>query len=408
MPVFVWEGTTQGGDDRSGQMEADSREEVQRRLRNQQIDPEKIQKKTDSWDLSIPGIGGVPTKSIVVFTRQFATMIDAGLPLVQCLELLGNAEPDKNFKKIINDVKDDIEAGSTLADALAKHPEAFDDLYVSLVEAGEVGGILDTILQRLAVQLEKSMKLKRKVRGAFTYPTVVLIIAFLVVTVLLYKVIPTFESMFQDMGGAELPQITQYVIAMSDFVQNWILVMILGAAGFAVFTVAFLRYPPTRELFDRMLLKAPLFGPLVKKTAVARFTRTLGTMVSSGVPIIDSLEIVARTAGNKKVEKAILYTRDQISQGQNMVDPLSETGVFPELVVQMIGVGESTGALDTMLGKIADFYEDEVDVAVDNLTSMIEPLLMVFLGIVVGGLLIAMYLPIFTLAGNIQSGNGGP
>ncbi len=408
MPVFVWEGTTQAGDDRSGQMEADSREEVQRRLRNQQINPETIKEKKESFDLSIPGIGGVPTKSIVVFTRQFATMIDAGLPLVQCLELLGNAEPHHRFKEIINDVKEDIEAGSTLADALAKHPEAFDDLYVSLVEAGEVGGILDTILERLAVQLEKSMKLQRKVRGAFTYPTVVLVIAFLVIVVMLYKVIPTFEEMFADMGGAELPQFTQYVIGMSDFVQNWIGMILLGMLVCVAGFVALLRYPPTRELFDRFLLKAPLVGPLVKKTAVARFTRTLGTMVASGVPIIDSLEIVARVAGNKKVEKAILYTRDQISQGQNMVDPLQETGVFPELVVQMIGVGESTGALDTMLGKIADFYEDEVDVAVDNLTSMIEPLLMVFLGVVVGGLLIAMYLPIFTMAGNIQGGEGGP
>ena len=404
MPVFVWEGTTQGGDDRSGEMEADSREEVQRRLRQQQINPSKIKKKARSFDISIPGLGGVPTKSLVVFTRQFATMIDAGLPLVQCLELLGGAEPHKGFKQIIEEVKDDIEAGSTLADALSKHPQAFDDLYVSLVEAGEVGGILDTILNRLAVQLEKSMKLKRKVRGAFTYPIIVLLIAFGVVTVLLYKVIPTFENMFADMGGGELPAPTQIVIAMSDFVQSQILVILGSFFGFIALMMFILQYPPTREVFDKLLLKAPIFGPLVRKTAVARFTRTLGTMVSSGVPIIDSLEIVSRTAGNKQVEKAIMYTREQISQGQNMVDPLQETGVFPDLVVQMIGVGESTGALDTMLSKIADFYEDEVDVAVDNLTSLIEPILMVFLGIVVGGLLIAMYLPIFTLAGNIQGG----
>ncbi|MFB6373480.1 MAG: type II secretion system F family protein [Bradymonadaceae bacterium] len=402
MPVFVWEGTTQGGDERTGKMEADSREEVQKRLRQQQINPSSIQEKSKEFDISIPLVGGVPTKSIVVFTRQFATMIDAGLPLVQCLELLGGAEPHAKFKEIIQQVKDDIEAGSTLADALSKHPEAFDDLYVSLVEAGEVGGILDTILQRLAVQLEKSMKLKRKVRGAFTYPVAVLFIAFGVVTVLLYKVIPTFKKMFENMGDGELPQATQIVVGLSSFVQNWILVLIGAFFGLIILAVAIYRYPPTRELVDRALLKAPLFGDLVRKTAVARFTRTLGTMVSSGVPIVDSLEIVSRTAGNKQVEKAIMYTREQISQGQNMVDPLQETGVFPDLVVQMIGVGESTGALDTMLGKIADFYEDEVDVAVDNLTSMIEPLLMVFLGLVVGGLLIAMYLPIFTMAGQIQ------
>jgi type IV pilus assembly protein PilC len=404
MPTFVWEGTTQGGEDRSGEMSADSRDEVQKRLRQKKISPSKIKKKATEINISIPGIGGVPTKSVVVFTRQFATMIDAGLPLVQCLDLLGSAEPNPKLKKIVKEVKEDIEAGSTLADALGKHPEAFNELYVSLVEAGEVGGILDTILNRLAKQLEKSMKLKRKVRGAFTYPVAVLGISFIVVTILLYKVIPTFQNMFANMGGGELPWATQYVVTMSEFVQTNILYIFLGTLGAVVTMIGILRYPPTRELFDRALLRAPVFGPLVRKTAVARFTRTLGTMVSSGVPIIDSLEIVSRTAGNKEVEKAVLYTRDQISQGQNMVDPLSETGVFPNLVVQMIGVGESTGALDTMLTKIADFYEDEVDVAVDNLTSMIEPLLMVFLGIVVGGMLIAMYLPIFTMAGNIQGG----
>jgi len=406
MPTFVWEGTTEGGTSRSGEMEAESRGQVQRRLRQQQISPSRIEEKESIWEIEIelPTIGGVPTKTVVTFTRQFATMIDAGLPLVQCLELLAQAEPNRQFKQILEDVKTDIESGSTLADALSKHPGAFDELYVSLVEAGEVGGILDTILERLSVQLEKSMKLKRKVRGAFVYPVSVLVIAVAVVLVLLYKVIPTFEKMFQDMGGAELPAPTQYVIAISTFTQNYILWILAGIAGLvALFTAAF-RYPPTRELIDRALLRAPVIGDLVTKTAVARFTRTLGTMVASGVPIIDALEIVSRTAGNKRVEQAVMYAREEISQGQNMVDPLQETGVFPELVVQMIGVGESTGALDTMLQKIADFYEDEVDVAVDNLTSLIEPALMVFLGIVVGGLLIAMYLPIFTMASNIQAG----
>lgn len=405
MPVFVWEGESQAeGERREGEMQAESKEEVQQRLRQQQISPSNIKKKSSDWDFSIPLIGGVPTKNVVVFTRQFATMIDAGLPLVQCLELLGQAEPHSGFQKIIKQVKEDIEAGSTLADALGKHPEAFDNLYVSLVEAGEVGGILDTILNRLAIQLEKSMKLKRKIRSAFSYPIAVLAIAFLVVVVLLYKVIPTFKSMFQDMGGGAMPAPTQFVISLSNFVQTNILLIMGAAVGIVALGVSLYRYPPTRKIIDRVMLNAPIFGPLVQKSAVARFTRTLGTMISSGVPIIDSLEIVSQTAGNKHVEEAILHTKEQISQGQNMVDPLEETGVFPDLVVQMIGVGESTGALDTMLGKIADFYEDEVDVAVDNLTSMLEPMLMVFLGIVVGGLLIAMYLPIFTMAGNIQQG----
>jgi len=406
MPTFVWEGTTEGGTDRSGEMEADSRDEVLQRLRQQQINPSKIEEKESLLDMEIelPTIGGVPTKTLVTFTRQFATMIDAGLPLVQCLDLLGQAEPNRQFKRILEDVKADIESGSTLADALSKHPGAFDDLYVSLVEAGEVGGILDTILERLAVQLEKSMKLQRKVRGAFVYPVSVMVIAVAVVLVLLYKVIPTFQSMFQDMGDAELPQPTQYVIGISNFTQDYILWIIGGILLLVVGIVAAMRYDPTRELIDRALLRVPLIGDLVTKTAVARFTRTLGTMVASGVPIIEALEIVSRTAGNKRVEQAVMYTREQISQGQNLVDPLQETGVFPDLVVQMIGVGESTGALDSMLQKIADFYEDEVDVAVDNLTSLIEPALMVFLGIVVGGLLIAMYLPIFTMASNIQAG----
>jgi type IV pilus assembly protein PilC len=402
MPTFVWEGTTDAGEKRTGEMNATSADEVQDRLRRQDISPSKVKKKSDSKGLNLNFGGGVPLKSLVVFTRQFATMVDAGLPLVQCLELLGNAEPNQNFKKIILKIKDDIEAGSTLADAMAKHPGAFDNLYVSLVAAGEVAGILDTILNRLAKQIEKAQALRRKVKSAFSYPIIVLVIAVLVVFVLLYKVIPTFQNMFQDMGGGELPGPTQFVITLSEFVQSNFLIITGVLIVISVGTIAFLNYKPTRAIFDRAILKTPLFGPLVRKTAVARFTRTLGTMVSSSVPIVDSLEIVAQTSGNMTVERAILYVRDKISEGQNMVDPLMETGVFPPMVVQMIGVGESTGALDTMLAKIADFYEDEVDVAVDNLTSMLEPLLMVFLGIVVGGMLIAMYLPIFTLAGNIK------
>lgn len=401
MPVFVWKGTTPSGEQKSGEMKATTAEEVQDRLRRQDINPSKVKKKSASKGISLGG-GRVPLKSLVVFTRQFATMIDAGLPLVQCLELLGNAEPHKGFKKIIQQVKSDIESGSTLADAMRKHPGAFDNLYVSLIEAGEVAGILDTIMTRLANQMEKAAKLRRKIKSAFTYPIAVSVIAVLVVFVMLYKVIPTFETMFADMGGGELPAPTQFVITLSEFVQSNFLILTGGMIGVTALIMFILKYEPTRAVFDRMILKAPLFGPLVRKTAVARFTRTLGTMVSSGVPIVDSLEIVANTSGNMTVQKAILYVRERISEGQNMVDPLMETGIFPSMVVQMIGVGESTGALDTMLTKIADFYEDEVDVAVENLTSLMEPLMMVFLGGIVGGMLIAMYLPIFTMAGNIK------
>ncbi len=401
MPVFVWKGTTPGGEEKSGEMKATDADEVQDRLRRQDINPSKVKKKSASKGFSLGG--GVPLKSLVVFTQQFATMIDAGLPLVQCLELLGGAEPHKGFKKIILQVKSDIESGSTLADAMRKHPGAFNNLYVSLIEAGEVAGILDTIMNRLANQLEKADKLRRKIRSAFSYPVIVFVIAILVVLLLLYKVIPTFEAMFADMGGGELPAPTQIVIDISEFVQSQFLFIVGGLMAVTGLIIFILRYEPTRAVFDKMLLKAPLFGPLVRKSAVARFTRTLGTMVSSGVPIVDSLEIVANTSGNMTVRDAIMHVRERISEGQNMVDPLMETGVFPSMVVQMIGVGESTGALDTMLTKIADFYEDEVDVAVDNLTSMLEPIMMVFLGLVVGGMLIAMYLPIFTMADNIKA-----
>lgn len=400
MPVFAWKGTTVAGEVKSGEMKATSPQEVQERLRRQDINPSRIKEKREAGGMRIGG--GVPLKNLVVFTRQFATMIDAGLPLVQCLELLGNGEPHAGFKRILASVRADIESGSTLADAMSKHPRAFDALYVNLVAAGEAAGILDTIMNRLATQIEKAAQLRRKIRSAFSYPTIVMVIAVLVVFALLYKVIPTFQAMFADMGGGELPAPTQFVITLSEFTQDNFLLLVGGMIAIAVGFTSFMNYQPTRAIFDRFILKVPLFGPLVRKTAVARFTRTLGTMVSSGVPIVDSLQIVANTAGNITVQKAILHVRDRISEGQNMVDPLMETGVFPAMVVQMIGVGESTGALDVMLTKIADFYEEEVDVAVENLTSMLEPLMMVFLGIVVGGMLIAMYLPIFTMAGNIK------
>lgn len=404
MPTFVWEGKTRGGEARSGEMSANIASEVEQRLRNQDISPSRIKQKGAGINFKIPGAGKVPTKSLVIFTRQFATMIDAGLPLVQCLDLLSGGEPNKTFKNIMGEVKKDIEAGSTLADAMRKHPGAFDNLYVNLIAAGEVAGILDTVMNRLAMQLEKAERLKRKVKSAFTYPVAVTVIAVLVVIVLLYKVIPTFEKMFAEMaGGSALPGPTQIVIQLSNFVQGNIIFIVLGLFGFTAATSFLLSWQPSRIVFDRFVLRAPLFGPLIRKTAVARFTRTLGTMVSSGVPIVDSLEIVAKTAGNHTIQGAIMYVREKISEGQNMVDPLMETGIFPQMVVQMIGVGESTGALDTMLNKIADFYEEEVDVAVDNLTSLLEPIMMVGLGGVIGSLLIAMYLPIFTLAGSIKT-----
>lgn len=403
MPVFVWEGKTRSGDVRKGEMTAANEDEVQERLRAQQINVSRVRKK--SARRSGGGkTGRVPTKSLVIFTRQFSTMIDAGLPLVQCLDLLGGAEPNRNFKRIIEHIKRDIESGSTLSDAMAKHPGAFNNLYVALVAAGEVAGILDTVMNRLATQIEKAEKLKGRIKSAFSYPVIVFVIAIVIVIGMLYKVIPTFAAMFDDMGdGAELPAPTQIVMAMSEFVQANFLFIAGGLFGFVMLVRFILAYEPTRAVFDSVILKVPVFGPLVRKTAVARFTRTLGTMVSSGVPIIDSLDIVARTAGNMTIARAIFYVKDRIAEGHNMVDPLMETGIFPKMVVQMIGVGEATGALDTMLNKIADFYEEEVDVAVDGLTSMLEPIMMVGLGGIVGGMLIAMYLPIFEMAGNIKT-----
>jgi type IV pilus assembly protein PilC len=340
----------------------------------------------------------VTEKDIVVMTRQFATMIDAGLPLVQCLEILFSQQENKTFKRILKNIKEDVEEGSTFADALKQHPEVFDDLFVNLVAAGEIGGILDIILNRLAAYIEKAAKLKKKVKGAMTYPIVVMVIAVLVVGVILIFVIPVFQSMFADFGKA-LPVPTQIVVAMSNFIQSYILYIIVGVV---LLVFAFRRFYKTekgRALVDRLILKVPVFGMLLRKVAVAKFTRTLGTMISSGVPILDSLDIVAATAGNMTIEDAIRETRQSISEGRTIAEPLADSEVFPSMVVQMISVGEATGALDTMLGKIADFYDDEVDAAVDALTAMLEPFMMVFLGGTIGGLVVSMYLPIFQMAG---------
>jgi len=403
MAKFAWEGKTRTGQVQKGEMEGPNQAAVSATLRRQGIMPSTIKERGKGLDrdLKIPGMEPkVTTKDLVVFTRQFATMIDAGLPLVQCLDILGRQQDNKTFKKILVQVKEDVEAGSTFADALKKHPKAFDELYINLVAAGEVGGILDTILNRLAAYIEKALKLKKQIKGAMTYPATVVGIAFVVIAVILVFVIPTFEQMFADFGGA-LPAPTQFVINLSNFVQDYILA-IIGGIIFLIF--AFKRIYRTqkgRAKIDDLALKLPIFGPLIRKAAVAKFTRTLGTMISSGVPNLDGLDIVAKTAGNKTVEKAIYKVRQSISEGKTIAEPLEQSGVFPPMVCQMIAVGEQSGAIDTMLNKIADFYDDEVDDAVSALTSMLEPLLMLFLGTTVGGLVIAMYLPIFKLAGTV-------
>ncbi|HXK21034.1 MAG TPA: type II secretion system F family protein, partial [Myxococcota bacterium] len=341
---------------------------------------------------------GIKIRELVIFTRQFATMIDAGLPLVQCLDILAEQNPNKRFKEIIRQVRQDVEQGSTFAEALRKHPKPFDALYVNLVQAGEIGGILDTILNRLAVYLEKADALARKVKGAMVYPTTVLVVAIGVVVLMLVKVIPTFAKMFEDFGG-ELPAPTQMVISISHFMQHWVwLALIVIASVTYAFFYTRKKNLRFRRATDSIFLKMIIFGPLLQKVAVARFTRTLGTMIASGVPILDGLEIVARTAGNVVIEEALMDVRSAISEGKTIAEPLQESGVFPGMVVQMIAVGEETGAMESMLSKIADFYDEEVDAAVEALTAMLEPAMMVFLGGTVGGLLIAMYLPIFKIA----------
>lgn len=402
MPTFVYSGKTVGGEVRKGNIEAQNLAQATAALRRQQIIPSSVKEKKGGLgaiNIKIPGLGAkITTKDIVIFTRQFATMIDAGLPLVQCLDILSSQQPNAEFKRVLIEVKSSVEGGSTFADALKKHPRVFDDLFVNLVAAGEVGGILDTILNRLANFMEKAQKLKGKVKSALTYPVAVIVIALLVVTGLLIWVVPIFEDMFADFGQA-LPAPTQLVVAMSKFLQSSYYI-IIGAIIGAYFGIKYLyRTEGGRKLIDTIVLKIPVFGDLLRKTAVARFTRTLGTMMSSGVPILEALEIVAKTAGNKVIEEAIMKARKSLSEGKTLAEPLEATKVFPPMVTQMIMVGESTGAMDTMLNKIADFYEDEVDAAVEALTSLIEPLLMAFLGIVVGGLVIALYLPIFQIAG---------
>jgi type IV pilus assembly protein PilC len=400
MAKFQWEATTRSGEKRKGVMEADSYEVVENRLRADGLVVNRVKKEPKQIHITIGS--GVSAKDLQIFTRQLATMIDAGLPLVQCLDILAAQTPNKIFAGILTQVKVAVESGATFSDALRKHPRVFDDLYVNLVAAGEVGGILDTILNRLAIYIEKAVKLAGQIKSALFYPIGILVVAIGVIAVMLVKVIPTFEDMYKNMGNSELPAPTQVVINLSHgFLDNWYF-YVGGLIALLVGFTAMRRNERGREILDRVLLRLPIMGSVLRKIVVARFTRTLGTLLSSGVPILDALDICARTSGNKVVQQGIMRARDKIAEGHDMAGPLADSRVFPAMVVQMIGVGEQTGAMDQMLQKIADFYEEEVDAAVAGMTSLIEPVMMAFLGVVVGGLIIAMYLPIFNLAGNIN------
>ncbi len=402
MAKFQWEATTRAGEKRKGVVEADTAAAAEERLRGEGLANARVRREGGiNLNVNIQIGTGVGPKDLQIFTRQLATMIDAGLPLVQCLDILANQSENASFKKILFSVKNSVEQGATFSDSLRKHPKVFDELYVNLVAAGEVGGILDTILNRLAVYIEKAVKLKGQLKSAMYYPAGILVVAIGVICVMLIKVIPTFEKMYKDMGNAKLPGATLVVVNISHgFINRWYL--IFGTlVAVVVGLTAVRRTEQGAEITDRVLLRLPVIGPTLRKIVVARFTRTLGTLLASGVPILDALDICAKTAGNRVVQAGILRAKEKISEGHDMASPLAESKVFPTMVVQMIGVGEQTGAMDQMLGKIADFYEEEVDAAVAGLTSLIEPVMMAFLGVVVGGLIIAMYLPIFKLAGTV-------
>jgi type IV pilus assembly protein PilC len=398
MPVFIWEAVTKKDEVKKGEMEAVDEAAVRGLLRRQGFKSIEVKKKPKDLLEYVPFLQPkIKEKNVVVFCRIFSTMINAGLPLIQCLDLLAQQEQNKTFSKIIKSIKEDIEGGNSLTNALKKYPKIFDELFVNLIAAGEAGGILDVILERLSNYMEKAMKLKARVKGALTYPAAVLVISVAVVILLLYKVIPVFKKMFEGMGG-QLPALTQLLITASEFTQKYI-IFIIGII--VVIVVAFRRFYNTEKgkwTIDSLVLKSPVFGELLKKVAVAKFARTLSTMMSSGVPILEGLSIVSKTAGNVVIEDALMKTRQSISEGRSIAEPLEETKLFPPMVVQMIAVGEATGALDSMLSKIANFYDDEVDVAVDAMTALLEPVMMVFLGGIVGGMIVAMYLPIFKLA----------
>lgn len=397
MPIYKWEGKTIKGLIKKGEMEATSEADIRTRLRQQSIIPTKILSKGKEIKISLPFGKKVKQRAIAVFTRQLATMIDAGLPLVQSLEILSSQQESKVFKNILREIREDLEGGSTFAGALKKHPNTFNDLYTNLVVAGEEGGILDNILTRLSNYIEKADALQKKVKSALIYPGVIVSVALIVVVVLMVFVIPVFETMFKQ-AGQTLPLPTLIVLTLSKIIKKYVIVLIPMIIFLLYLFKKYYRTESGKTLIDYLLLKVPVFGMLLQKISVARFSRTLGTLVSSGVPILDGLNIVSKTAGNKTVEIAILNARNSIREGETIAEPLGRSGIFPPMVIQMISVGETTGALDSMLSKIADFYEEEVDVAVAGMTSLLEPFLMIFLGVVIGGVVVSMYLPIFQMA----------
>lgn len=400
MATFAYVGKNRQGAVKKGEVVAKTRDEAIEQLRKLNVGVTSLQEKALAQGLLASLGGGVKDKDLVVFTRQFSTMINAGLPLVQCLDILSTQSENKFLGKAVGEIKLDVEGGSTFADALKRHPKVFDDLYVNMVHAGEVGGLLDTILLRLAKHIEKAMKLKSAIKSAMVYPSAIIGVAVIVITILMIWVIPIFAKMFTDLSGGKvgLPGPTQFVISLSEFMQSYIFYIIMALGGVVYAVKRYYKTAKGRIVIDRLLLKTPIIGVLIRKASVAKFTRTLGTLITSGVPIMDGLMITAKTSGNKIVENAILGARQSISGGKTLADPLSKSDVFPKMVTHMISVGESTGALDAMLGKIADFYDDEVDQAVASLTALLEPMMMVFLGVVIGFIVIAMYLPIFKMA----------
>jgi type IV pilus assembly protein PilC len=399
MPIFSYSARSAAGELQTGEIDLPTKDEVVTYLRRQRLIPVSVKSKPKEINISFGS--GVKTREIVVFTRQFATMINAGLPLVQSLTILAEQSENEKFREIITSVLNDIQAGQTLADAMRRHPKVFTDLYVNMVAAGEAGGILDTILNRLATFLEKNDALGRKIKGAMTYPAVMLVVVIGATTILLWKVVPVFAGIFQDAGMA-LPMPTMVVLSISEFLQSYIHLIFLGIIGLVFAVRQYYRSDGGQLVIDRMLLRAPILGNLIRKSAVSRFTRTLGTLVSSGVSILEGLEITARTAGNRVVHDAVMGSRKSIAGGATISDPLKASGVFPPMVVQMINVGEQTGGLDDMLSKIADFYDDEVDTAVGALTSVLEPVMIVVMGVVIGGMVVAMYLPMFDLIQTVQ------